>query len=133
MEFALEVADKYDIEIKVIDTDYEKHPVYGHDYKVYSIMISRDTKSFNVKFGEADLGLEEDEEYPSYERLVYGVLSRLPKYDPGTFEEFLESVDDPGTEETVRISKRHYEFECEIYRNVMMLFPDILDELRNID
>ena len=132
IEIALEIADKYGIDIKIINTSYEKHPDYGHDYKVHSIRISRNERFFTVKYGEADLGLEEDEDNLPYDRLIYGVLSRLPKFDPGSFQEFLESVDDPETENTIRISKRWYDFECLLYKNVLMLFHDILEELREI-
>ena len=128
---ALEIADKYNIDIQVVNAGIEKHPDYGSDYKVFTIKVIRDQKSFTFKLGEADLGLEEGEEI-SYDDLYQNVLARLPKDNPGSFENYIEDMGSSEGEEDLQISKRWYDFECDLFKKTIMLFPDILEELREI-
>ena len=129
---ALEIADKYNIEIQMVNASIEKHPDYGSDYKVFTIKVIRDHKSFTLKLGEADLGLEEGEEI-SYDVLYHRILNRLPKDNPGTFENYIEDMGTSESEEDFQISKRWYDFECDLFKKTIMLFPDMLEELREIE
>lgn len=130
--YASEFAKKHHVEIKLNGYFKEKHPDGGHDYEVHDVSISRNSKTFTVKFGAADLGCE-DGEILNGDELIYSVLARVPKYDPVTFEDFLEQTGVPNIEKEILLAKRWYEFETGIYKEVLNLFSDVLEELREIE
>lgn len=129
---ALDLIKRNNIEIKLDYFDIEKHPNYDHNYEVHCIRISRKDRSFKVKYGSADLGCD-DGEILQGDDLVYRVLVRIPKYEYKSFEEFLLSVGKPENEEQLRLTQKWYESETEDYKNVLMVFSDIIEELRELD
>ena len=127
---AIDFAKKYNIKLKVKHVDYD---FYFHDddkrRNIYKCTLSRNGKRYTFKFGQSiintGLGIE-----PS----MYDILSCIEKYEVD------EDVDDwarkygyhDGKTKIKDIIKIH-EACLKEYKNVMRLFGDIIEELREIN
>ena len=92
-----------------------------HD--AYDVVISRNGKSFTVDFKQSAYASNH-----GIEPTAYDVLACLEKYGWDSYREFCEECGYPGSEESLAL----YHAVQEEYNNVVMLFEDCMEELREI-
>jgi hypothetical protein len=109
--------------------EYIEHDFYFDDDKdcrdIYRITLKRNKKQYSFKFGQSlmdsALGIEPE---------IYDVLSCITKYKIESFENFCSEY---GYLIDSKKAEKIYKKVCNEYKNVMRLFSDIIEELREIN
>ena len=117
-------AQKNGVKLSFIgEPEYKKHFASDKECRyVFKCRLSRGGKSYTFDFGQSiNAGAEE----PS----LYDVLTCLQKYDVGTFENFCSEF---GYDQDSRTAERIYKAVLKEFAGVERLFPDIIEELQEI-
>lgn len=116
-------AKKVGLKMNVLGFVWE-HPDWDAkcSHAKFTIRFTRNGKQWTLDFYQS---ISEGENEPS----IYDVLACLTKYDPGNFEQFCYEF---GYNSDSRKAERTYESVVDEYENVMRLFSDVIDELREI-
>jgi hypothetical protein len=89
---------------------------------VYNVTLKRNGNEYTFRFGQCinDTGIEPD---------AYDVLACVQKYDVGTYKNF---CDDFGYDFEDGYSENIYSMVVDEFKNIYLLFNDVMDELREI-
>lgn len=121
---ALDFAAKHKVKFAVFNNpEYRQYWPGDRDPRyVFKCRLPRGLKSYTFTYGQS---IVNNDQKPN----IYNVLSRLTKYDPGTFEDF---CNDCGYSEDSRSAEKIYHSVVKEWKAVKRLFVDILEELREI-
>jgi hypothetical protein len=126
---ANEFAEKYGVILTSKGVEYTKFfdmdtkPRYVFDM-VLSRVVNGKKKSYRFKFGQS---YATGNVVPD----MYNVLSNLQKYDPETYEFFLDNYD--CSYMSPKESYKMYKNTMKEWKGTEKLFGDIIEELREID
>lgn len=101
---------------------------------IYQITLKRGKRQYSFRFGQS---INDSRKYnkfgvsvPGNQPTAYDVLSCVTKNDPGTFSDFCS---DFGYDTDSRKAEKTYFAVQEEYKNINMLFSDVMDELQEIN
>lgn len=122
---ALDFAKKYGVKLTINEPDYGKMgwDKYENYRYIFPCRLTRNGKSYSFKFGQS---IAAGSEQPT----MYDILTCLTKYDPQDFENFCSEF---GYDTDSRSAEKTYKAVVKEWHNVMKLFYDILDDLREIE
>lgn len=123
------------ITVNFVKNDMECPWDVGKCHAKYAVVISRKVsgikKRMTLDFWESIVGTQNNEVPDEYD-----ILACLDKYDPGNYEEFCHEfgyeIYDPDGMYYNPESKRVYKGVRHCYMQVVRLFSDVIDDLREI-
>jgi hypothetical protein len=116
---------KTETTFKAVKIAYEKY--FGEDDEkrdIYKIVLKRGNQSWVLKFGQSL-----HDTHKMIKPSAYDVLACIVKQDPGSFHDFCSEY---GYNEDSKKAEKIYQAVVEEYKNVMDMFGDVIDELREI-
>ena len=127
-------AEKHKINVSINDEFVQNHPLTGEKATYWSLRISRGRKSFLIVRNKESFSFDDENGFYTREELIAEVLTSLPKFEPLSFEDYYrnccgEGENDDFPREKV---KEWHETETWEFNQVLRLFPDILEELKEI-
>ena len=125
-------AEKHKIKVSIFDVLVQKHPLLDKDATFYRIRISRGRKSFLIIRNKDSFGLGDKDGCHSKEELTASVLASLPRFEPLPFQDYCREFFGEQSDTPIEKIKKAYDMETSEYKEVIRLFPDIMDELIEI-